>query len=189
MESPGKSETVTSVPRTGRRTTHKTIKHDSETLQATTRRTRGTVVRGVVEAKNDMLETPALPTNRRRAAATSVQAKLESMMKECEPKERIIGEQIEGERKDVPKTPAAVLTSQRKHVKAKSSVRPVYSTRRSARLAGNQEGSTQENEMSGSITFDAFSGETDENLEVDSEQCSIHKNEELTKNGNVRKDK
>ncbi|KAK6777512.1 hypothetical protein RDI58_024229 [Solanum bulbocastanum] len=42
---------------------------------------------------------------------------------------------IEEEKKDVPKKPAAVLTSQRKEVKAKSSVRKVYS--QSVRLARN----------------------------------------------------
>ncbi|KAK4719640.1 hypothetical protein R3W88_017978 [Solanum pinnatisectum] len=188
MESPGKSEALASVPRTGRRTTQrKTIKHDSETLQTTTRsqcRTRGTVVRAVDEAKNDMLETPALPTTRRRAATTSVRAKLESAMKECEPKEEIV-DQVEEERKDVPKTPAAALTSQRKEVKAKSSVRQVYSTRRSVRLAGKpmQESSTQEDEKSGTLTFDAVSEETDESLEVNSELHSAHKSEELDKNG------
>ncbi|KAH0659473.1 hypothetical protein KY289_028221 [Solanum tuberosum] len=188
MESPGKSEALASVPRTGRRTTQrKTIKLDSETLQTTTRshcRTRGTVVRDVDEAKNDMLETPALPTTRRRAATTSVRAKLESAMKECEPKEEIV-DQVEEERKDVPKTPAAALTSQRKEVKAKSSVRQVYSTRRSVRLAGKpmQESSTQEDEKSGTLTFDAVSEETDESLEVNSELHSAHKSEELDKNG------
>ncbi|XP_049411980.1 uncharacterized protein LOC125874977 [Solanum stenotomum] len=188
MESPGKSEALASVPRTGRRTTQrKTIKHDSETLQTTTRshcRTRGTVVRDVDEAKNDMMETPALPITRRRAATTSVRAKLESAMKECEPKEEIV-DQVEEERKDVPKTPAAALTSQRKEVKAKSSVRQVYSTRRSVRLAGKpmQESSTQEDEKSGTLTFDAVSEETDESLEVNSELHSAHKSEELDKNG------
>ncbi|XP_009765867.1 uncharacterized protein [Nicotiana sylvestris] len=185
MESPGNSEIVTSVPRTCRRATQrKAIKHDPETLQTLTRSrciTRGKVVRDVDEAKNDMHETPALPTTRRRAAATSVRAKLESAMKECEPKEKI-GDWIQGEMKDVPKTPA-VLTSQRKELKA-SSVRQVYSTRRSARIAGKpMHESTQENEMSGTLTFDAFTEETEENLEVDSEQYSIHKNEEVDKNG------
>ncbi|XP_009765871.1 uncharacterized protein [Nicotiana sylvestris] len=184
MESPGNSEIVTSVPRTCRRATQrKAIKHDPETLQTLTRSrciTRGKVVRDVDEAKNDMHETPALPTTRRRAAATSVRAKLESAMKECEPKEKI-GDWIQGEMKDVPKTPA-VLTSQRKELKA-SSVRQVYSTRRSARIAGKpMHESTQENEMSGTLTFDAFTEETEENLEVDSEQYSIHKNEEVDKN-------
>ncbi|MCD7453435.1 hypothetical protein HAX54_020904 [Datura stramonium] len=185
MESPGKSEALTSVPQTGRRTTQrKTIKHDSETLETSTRshcRTRGTAVRDADEAKNDMHETPALPTTRRRAATTSVRAKLESVMKECEPKEKI-GYQDEEEKKDVPKTPAAALTSQRKEVKAKSSVRQVYSTRRSVRLAGKsmQESSTQEDEKSGgTLTFDAVSEETDESLEVD----YVHKTEELNKNG------
>ncbi|KAH0666872.1 hypothetical protein KY285_028078 [Solanum tuberosum] len=188
MESPGKSEALASVPRTGRRTTQrKTIKHDSETLQTTTRshcRTRGTVVRDVDEAKNDMLETPALPTTRRRAATTSVRAKLESAMKECEPKVEIV-DPVEEEKKDVPKTPAAALTSQRKEVKAKSSVRQVYSTRRSVRLAGKpmQESSTQEDEKSGTLTFDAVSEETDESLEVNSDLQSAHKSEELDKNG------
>ncbi|OIT37583.1 PREDICTED: uncharacterized protein LOC109240575 isoform X2 [Nicotiana attenuata] len=185
MESPGKSEIVTSVPRTCHRATQqKAIKHDLETLQTLTRsrcRTRGKVVRDVDEAKNDMHETPALPTTRRRAAATAVRAKLESAMKECEPKEKI-GDRIQGEMKDVPKTPA-VLTSQRKELKA-SSVRQVYSTRRSARIAGKpMQESTQENEMSGTLTFDAFPEETEENLEVDSEQYFIHKNEEVDKNG------
>ncbi|XP_019262780.1 PREDICTED: uncharacterized protein LOC109240575 isoform X6 [Nicotiana attenuata] len=184
MESPGKSEIVTSVPRTCHRATQqKAIKHDLETLQTLTRsrcRTRGKVVRDVDEAKNDMHETPALPTTRRRAAATAVRAKLESAMKECEPKEKI-GDRIQGEMKDVPKTPA-VLTSQRKELKA-SSVRQVYSTRRSARIAGKpMQESTQENEMSGTLTFDAFPEETEENLEVDSEQYFIHKNEEVDKN-------
>lgn len=192
MESPGKSEIVTSVPRTCRRATQrKAIKHDPETLQTLTRSrciTRGKVVRDVDEAKNDMHETPALPTTRRRAAATSVRAKLESAMKECEPKEKI-GDWIQGEMKDVPKTPAVVLTSQRKELKA-SSVRQVYSTRRSARIAGKpMQESPQENEMSGTLTFDAFPEETEESLEVDSEQYSIHKNEEVDKNGNVRKHK
>ncbi|XP_059300138.1 uncharacterized protein LOC132052559 isoform X2 [Lycium ferocissimum] len=178
MESPGKSEAVMSVPRTGRRTAQQTtIKHDSETLQTSTRtrcRTRGTVVN---EVKNDTLETPALPTTRRRAATTNVCAKLESVMNECEPKEKI-KDQVEEEKKDVPKTPAAALTSQRKEVKAKSSVRQVYSTRRSVRLAGKQqESSTQEDEKSGTLTFDAVSEETDESLEVNS------KNEELDKSG------
>lgn len=191
MESPGNSEIVTSVPRTCRRATQrKAIKHDPETLQTLTRSrciTRGKVVRDVDEAKNDMHETPALPTTRRRAAATSVRAKLESAMKECEPKEKI-GDWIQGEMKDVPKTPA-VLTSQRKELKA-SSVRQVYSTRRSARIAGKpMQESPQENEMSGTLTFDAFPEETEESLEVDSEQYSIHKNEEVDKNGNVRKHK
>ncbi|XP_009631385.2 uncharacterized protein [Nicotiana tomentosiformis] len=186
MESPGKSEIVTSVPRTCRRATQqKAIKHDPETLQTLTRsscRTRGKVVRDVDEAKNDLHETPALPTTRRRAAATSVRAKLESAMKECEPKEKF-GDQIEGKMKDVPKTPAVVLTSQRKELKA-SSVRQVYSTRRSARIAGKpMQESPQENEMSGTLTFDAFPEETEESLEVDSEQYSIHKNEEVDKNG------
>ncbi|KAJ8563355.1 hypothetical protein K7X08_031807 [Anisodus acutangulus] len=184
MESPGKSEAVMSVPRTSRRTTQrKTIKDDSETLvQTSTRsrcRTRGTVVRGVDEVKNDMLETPAVPTIRRRAATTNIRAKLESAMKECEPKEKI-GDQIEEEKKDVPKTPAAaVLTSQRKEVKAKSSARQVYSTRRSVRLAGKpmQESSKQEDEKSRTLAFDAASEETDESLEVNS------KNEELDKSG------
>nr|XP_009631390.1 uncharacterized protein LOC104121166 isoform X6 [Nicotiana tomentosiformis] len=185
MESPGKSEIVTSVPRTCRRATQqKAIKHDPETLQTLTRsscRTRGKVVRDVDEAKNDLHETPALPTTRRRAAATSVRAKLESAMKECEPKEKF-GDQIEGKMKDVPKTPAVVLTSQRKELKA-SSVRQVYSTRRSARIAGKpMQESPQENEMSGTLTFDAFPEETEESLEVDSEQYSIHKNEEVDKN-------
>ncbi|KAJ8559782.1 hypothetical protein K7X08_003840 [Anisodus acutangulus] len=179
MESPGKSEAVMSVPRTSRRTTQrKTVKDDSEALQTSTRsrcRTRGTAVRGVDEVKHDMIETPALPTTRRRAAATTnVRAKLESAMKECEPKEK-----IEEEKKVVPKTPAAALTSQRKEVKAKSSIRQVYSTRRSVRLAGKpmQESSTQDDEKSGTLTFDAVSEETDESLEVNS------KNEELDKSG------
>lgn len=188
MESPGKSEALASVPRTGRRTTQrKTIKHDSETMQTTTRshcRTRGTVVRDIDEAKKDMLETPALPTTRRRAATTSVRVKLESAMKECEPKEEIV-DQVEEEKKDVPKTPAAALTSQRKEVKAKSSVRQVYSTRRSVRLAGKptQESSTQEDEKSGTLTFDAVSEETEESLEVNSELHSAHKSEILDKKG------
>ncbi|KAK4375751.1 hypothetical protein RND71_006428 [Anisodus tanguticus] len=179
MESPGKSEAVMSVPRTSRRTTQrKTVKDDSEALQTSTRsrcRTRGTAVRGVDEVKSDMIETPALPTTRRRAAATTnVRAKLESAMKECEPKEK-----IEEEKKDVPKTPAAALTSQRKELKAKSSIRQVYSTRRSVRLAGKpmQESSTQDDEKSGTLTFDAVSEETDVSLEVNS------KNEELDKSG------
>ncbi|KAG5580021.1 hypothetical protein H5410_050648 [Solanum commersonii] len=46
-----------------------------------------------------------------------------------------------------------------------------------------QESSTQENEESGTITFDALFEETYESLEVDSEQYSVHKTEELDKNG------
>ncbi|KAM3322523.1 hypothetical protein P3S67_003674 [Capsicum chacoense] len=185
MESPGKSEAVSSVPRTSRRTTQrKTIKHDSETLQTSTKshcRTRGTVARDVDEARNDVHETPALPTTRRRAATTSVRAKLDSVMKECEPKEKIEDQAEEEKKKNFPKTPAASRASQRKEVKAKSSVRQVYSTRQSVRLAGKpmqEESSTQEDENSGILTFDAVSEETDESLEVNS-----HKTEELTKNG------
>ncbi|CAN4099177.1 unnamed protein product [Withania somnifera] len=168
-ESPGKSEAVASVPRTGRRTTQRKItKHDSESLQT---------------SKNDMHETPALPTTRRRAATTSVRAKLESVMKECEPKEK-----IEEDKKDVSKTPAAARASQIKEVKAKNSVRPVYSTRRSVRLAGNvmEERSTQEDEKSGTLTFDAVSEDTDESSEVNSELQSVHKTEELDENGVVQ---
>lgn len=189
MESPGKSEAVSSVPRTSRRTTQrKTIKHDSETLQTSTKsncRTRGTVARDVDEARNDVHETPALPTTRRRAATTSVRAKLDYVMKECEPKEKIEDQAEEEKKKNFPKTPAASRASQRKEVKAKSSVRQVYSTRRSVRLAGKpmqEESSTQEDENSGILTFDAVSEETDESLEVNS-----HKTEELTKNGNFCK--
>lgn len=44
-----------------------------------------------------------------------------------------------------------------------------------------QGSSTQENEESGTITFDAFFEETYESLEVDSEQYSVHKTEKLDK--------
>ncbi|WMV49656.1 hypothetical protein MTR67_043041 [Solanum verrucosum] len=45
-----------------------------------------------------------------------------------------------------------------------------------------QVSSTQENEESGTITFDVLFEETYESLEVDSEQYSVHKTEELDKN-------
>ncbi|XP_016459309.1 uncharacterized protein LOC107782882 [Nicotiana tabacum] len=171
MASPEKSEKVSaSVPRT---------------LTMTRGRARGTTAKAVNEAKIEMVETPALPTTRRRrAAATSVRSKLESSMKECESDEHI-GDQIMMEKKEVSKTPAAVHSSRRREVKAKSSVSQVYSTRRSTRLAGktSSESITQENEKSGTITYDAYSEDDDENSEVDSKQHSSHENEDLDRNG------
>ncbi|OIT27303.1 PREDICTED: uncharacterized protein LOC109214124 [Nicotiana attenuata] len=171
MVSPEKSEKVSaSVPRTS---------------TMTSGRARGTTAKAVNEAKVEMIETPALPTTRRRrAAATSVRSKLETSMKECESDEHI-GDQVEMEKKEVPRTPAAGHTSRRREVKAKSSVTQVYSTRRSTRLAGktSSESITQENEKSGTITYDAYSEDDDENLEVDSKQHSSHENEELDRNG------
>ncbi|XP_016448075.1 uncharacterized protein LOC107773143 [Nicotiana tabacum] len=171
MVSPEKSKKVSaSVPCTSTRTGG---------------RARGTTAKAVNEAKVEMIETPALPTTRRRrAAATSVRSKLETSMKECESDEHI-GDQVEMEKKEVPKTPAAGHTSRRREVKAKTSVTQVNSTRRSTRLAGKtgSESITQENEKSGSITYDAYSEDDNENLEVDSKQHSSHENEELDRNG------
>lgn len=173
MVSPEKSKKVSaSVPCTSTRTGG---------------RARGTTAKAVNEAKVEMIETPALPTTRRRrAAATSVRSKLETSMKECESDEHI-GDQIMMEKKEVSKTPAAVHSSRRREVKAKSSVSQVYSTRRSTRLAGktSSESITQENEKSGTITYDAYSEDDDENSEVDSKQHSSHENEDLDRNGNI----
>lgn len=187
VESPEKSDIMSTAPRTSRRTAFRTIAKKepemSQTVTRTRRSTRRNPPQNLDEVKNEVIETPAAPTARRRAAATSVHSKMESLLKECVDKEED-GEQILNEKKDIPKTPGAGLTSRRREVKENTSVRQVYSTRRSARLASKYEDSSkQDTEMSQTVTFDSFTDETDEILDVNSKLCSLHLDDEQGKPG------
>nr|GLL19920.1 myb-like protein X isoform X1 [Ipomoea trifida] len=180
LESPEKSDMMSSAPRTSRRAA---IRPEiSQTMTRTRRSTRRMPPEDQV--KNDVIETPAAPTARRRAATTSVSSKMESLLKECVDTEQD-GEQTLNEKKDLPKTPGTRLTSRRRQVKENTSVRPVYSTRRSARLASKyeEESSKEDAEMSQTATFDSFTDETYEFLDVNSKLCSLHLDDEQGKTG------
>nr|GMD20469.1 high mobility group nucleosome-binding domain-containing protein 5-like [Ipomoea batatas]GME09666.1 high mobility group nucleosome-binding domain-containing protein 5-like [Ipomoea batatas] len=158
VELPHKSDISSqSVPSTVRRTARrKTVKNDTETSQSLTR-TRNSTIRKL--AGNEVAETPIMPTVERSAAAK--------------------------EKQDV-QTPGAVLTSQKREAKEKSSVSQVYTIRRSARLAAKRlkESGKQDNERSDrTITFDNFSEAATEGLEVDFRQCSLHYEDEVEKAG------
>ncbi|XP_031095323.1 uncharacterized protein LOC115999622 [Ipomoea triloba] len=134
----------------------KTVKNETETSQTSTR-TRNSTRRKL--AGNEVVETPIVPTVGRSAAAK--------------------------EKQDV-QTPGAVLTSQKREAKEKSSVSQVYTIRRSARLAAKRlkESGKQDNERSDrTITFDNFSEAATEGLEVDFRQCSLHYEDEVEKAG------
>nr|GMC60858.1 myb-like protein X isoform X1 [Ipomoea batatas] len=178
LESPEKSDMMSSAPRTSRRAA---IRPEiSQTMTRTRRSTRRMPPEDQV--KNDVIETPAAPTARRRAATTSVSSKMESLLKECVDTEQD-GEQTLNEKKDLPKTPGTRLTSRRRQVKENTSVRPVYSTRRSARLASKyeEESSKEDDEMSQTAMFDSFTDETYEILDVNSKLCSLHLDDEQGK--------
>nr|GMC66820.1 myb-like protein X isoform X1 [Ipomoea batatas] len=178
LESPEKSDMMSSAPRTSRRAA---IRPEiSQTMTRTRRSTRRMPPEDQV--KNDVIETPAAPTARRRAATTSVSSKMESLLKECVDTEQD-GEQTLNEKKDLPKTPGTRLTSRRRQVKENTSVRPVYSTRRSARLASKyeEELSKEDDEMSQTAMFDSFTDETYEILDVNSKLCSLHLDDEQGK--------
>nr|GMC98686.1 high mobility group nucleosome-binding domain-containing protein 5-like [Ipomoea batatas] len=158
VELPHKSDISSqSVPSTVRRTARrKTVKNDTETSQSLTR-TRNSTRRKL--AGNEVAETPIMPTVERSAAAK--------------------------EKQDV-QTPGAVLTSQKREAKEKSSVSQVYTIRRSARLAAKRlkESGKQDNERSDrTITFDNFSEAATEGLEVNFRQCSLHYEDEVEKAG------
>ncbi|XP_019199769.1 PREDICTED: protein hook homolog isoform X2 [Ipomoea nil] len=177
VESPEKSDMMSSAPRTSRRAA---IRPEiSQTMTRTRRSTRRMPLEDQV--KNDVIETPAAPTARRRAATTSVSSKMESLLKECVETEQD-GEQTLNEKKDLPKTPGTRMTTRRRQVKENTSVRPVYSTRRSSRLASKYEESSKEGtEMSQTATFDSFTDETYDILEVNSKLCSLHLDDEQGK--------
>ncbi|XP_031107849.1 bud site selection protein BUD4-like isoform X2 [Ipomoea triloba] len=178
VESPEKSDMMSSAPRTSRRAA---IRPEiSHTMTRTRRSTRRMPPEDQV--KNDVIETPAAPTARRRATTTSVSSKMESLLKESVDTEQD-GEQTLNEKKDLPKTPGTRLTSRRRQVKENTSVRPVYSTRRSARLASKyeEELSKEDAEMSQTAMFDSFTDETYEILDVNSKLCSLHLDDEQGK--------
>ncbi|XP_019200228.1 PREDICTED: uncharacterized protein LOC109193850 [Ipomoea nil] len=129
----------------------------SQSVPSTVRRTAR---RKTVKNETETSQTPIAPTVGRSAAAKGKQ--------------------------DVHKTPGAVLTSQKREAKEKSSVSQVYSIRRSARLAAKRlkESGKQDNERSDqTITFDNFSEAATEGLEVDFGKCSLHFEDEVEKAG------
>ncbi|CAH9070804.1 unnamed protein product [Cuscuta epithymum] len=184
VELPEEPDVMSSAPRTGRRTAiRNTAKKESEVSQTMTRTSRSTrrmPPDGSDEAKNEVCETPSAPASRRRAAATSVRPKMENLLKEClEGVED--GRKTLNEKNDVPKTPGTLLRGQRREVvKEKSSVRlPVYSTRRSARLAAKQDGSSTQ-EASENVSYcGSFTVENDEVIDINSKLRALQLDEEL----------
>ncbi|CAH9140802.1 unnamed protein product [Cuscuta epithymum] len=184
VELPEEPAVMSSAPRTGRRTAiRNTAKKESEVSQTMTRTSRST--RRMPpdcsdEAKNEVCETPSAPASRRRAAATSVRPKMESLLKECLDSVEDGGKTL-NEKNDVPKTPGTLLTSRRREVvKERSSVRlPVYSTRRSARLAAKQCGSSTQ-EASENVSYcGSFTVENDEVIDINSKLRALQLDEEL----------
>ncbi|XP_059667378.1 uncharacterized protein LOC132312854 [Cornus florida] len=155
IESPERMTIASSgVSRTGGRTStrRKAIKEEPESSQIctrTTRRaTRRTLASEVEEAKVDVSETPAVaPGTRKRVPVASARREVETQLKEGEEDQKI-GDQMVHDKKDVPETPAATtgrrrgtLASARLKIETDlgkekgSSVRRVYSTRRSVRMS------------------------------------------------------
>ncbi|RAL42046.1 hypothetical protein DM860_017772 [Cuscuta australis] len=181
VESPEKSDMISSAPRTGRRTavckTAKKESENSQTITRTRRLTRKIAPEILDEMKNEAaLESPAAPTGRRQRAAGP---KMETLLKECLDNEED-REQILHKKKDLTKTPGTVMTSRRKEMpKEKSSVCQVYSTRRSARLAAKLYGSSiQETEASENGTCGSLTVEADGVMNINSKLRSLHLDEE-----------
>ncbi|VFQ66076.1 unnamed protein product [Cuscuta campestris] len=181
VESPEKSDMISSAPRTGRRTavckTAKKESENSQTITRTRRLTRKIAPEILDEMKNKAaLESPAAPTGRRQRAAGP---KMETLLKECLDNEED-REQILHKKKDLTKTPGTVMTSRRKEMpKEKSSVCQVYSTRRSARLAAKLYGSSiQETEASENGTCGSLTVEADGVMNINSKLRSLHLDEE-----------
>ncbi|KAG9158074.1 hypothetical protein Leryth_000236, partial [Lithospermum erythrorhizon] len=121
-----------------------------------------------------VLKTPgAAPTTatRRRAAAasTSVRRKIEVSSNES------LDENKDVKRDVSVKTPsAAAPASRRRGVRETSTVKHVYNTRRSARLA---EKTGEQKERSEAIKINSFTEEVDENVEVAMKECSVDQSE------------
>ncbi|CAH9110050.1 unnamed protein product [Cuscuta europaea] len=184
VELPEEPDVMSSAPRTGRRTAiRNTAKKESEVSQTMTRTSRST--RRMPpdcsdEAKNEMCQTPSAPASRRMAATTSVRPKMENLMKECLDSVEDGGKTL-NEKNDLPKTPGTFLTSRRREVvKEKSSIRlPAYSTRRSARLAAKQDGSSTQ-EASENVSYcGSFTVEKDEVIDINSKLRALQLDEEL----------
>ncbi|KAI3457880.1 hypothetical protein Pfo_014543 [Paulownia fortunei] len=160
IESPVRSE-VTSpyVPPTGGRSTRRRnlAKEEPETvkpLTRTQRTTRKTMVKYADESQTDAIETPAVvaQTNRKKGPIVSACRKMDSQLKEC----------VEEEKKDALTTPAplGVTSRRRRVVKEESTVKRVYSTRRSVRLAEkNVELLNEGNETCGLLKKDLFTND------------------------------
>ncbi|KAI3722164.1 hypothetical protein L2E82_33192 [Cichorium intybus] len=95
--------------------------------RTTRRETSKKLVGGFEEPKNDVLETPALSSTRRKAQATSSCRNVNSQLNDCEQ-----------DAKDDQKSPASVVTKSRRKVaatsttvKKESNVQKTYATRRS----------------------------------------------------------
>ncbi|CAA2959345.1 Hypothetical predicted protein [Olea europaea subsp. europaea] len=172
IESPVKSEetspcALSTVGRSTRR--RNVVKEESETLpsRTTTRRsTRKTVV-GEEGEKGVAIETPALAaTTRRRAQVSMVRRKVEAQFDE---------EEIGKERKTLPPTPAPLGTTSRRKVKEEeSTVKKVYSTRRSVRLAEKSveiQKSNNEEKLE-TLKQELFAKEMGDNLDVNLTQGS-----------------
>ncbi|KAI3515468.1 hypothetical protein L1887_14364 [Cichorium endivia] len=125
-----------------RTTTRQKIKTtETENVQPTVTRPtrRGTTKKlagGFEEPKNDVLETPALSSTRRKAPATSSRRNVNSQLDDCEQ-----------DAKDDQKSPAPVVTKSRRKVaatsttvKKESNVKKIYATRRSTRQTENKSG-------------------------------------------------
>ncbi|KAI3780637.1 hypothetical protein L2E82_10622 [Cichorium intybus] len=105
--------------------------------RTTTRRGTTKKLAGVFEEpKNDVLETPALSSTRRKAPATSSRRNVNSQLDDCEQ-----------DAKDAQKSPAPVVTKSRRKVaatsttvKKESNVQKTYATRRSTRQTENKSG-------------------------------------------------
>ncbi|XP_022844573.1 uncharacterized protein LOC111367761 isoform X2 [Olea europaea var. sylvestris] len=172
IESPVKSEetspcALSTVGRSTRR--RNAVKEESETLpsRTTTRRsTRKTVV-GEEGEKGVAIETPALAaTTRRRAQVSMVRRKVEAQFEE---------EEIGKEKKTLPPTPAPLgTTSRRKLKEEESTVKKVYSTRRSVRLAEKSveiQKSNNEEKLE-TLKQELFAKEMGDNLNVNLTQGS-----------------
>ncbi|KAA8533490.1 hypothetical protein F0562_031076 [Nyssa sinensis] len=186
--------TSPTVPRTGCRTStqRKLIKEEpesSQTLTRTRRGTRRTLAAEVEETKNGVPETPAASSGRKRAPAASARRKMESQLNECEEDQKN-EDQMVRKMKDVPETPAApsgrrratAASSRRKMetdlrgekedvnsrgLKEESSVRRMYSTRRSVRLSEKKmtESNPKEKEKTKAIKIDSIFKEMPKDLE------------------------
>ncbi|CAI9772066.1 unnamed protein product [Fraxinus pennsylvanica] len=165
IDSPVKSEersprVLSTVGRSTRR--RNVVREEPETLPSRTtpwRSTRKAVV-GDEGEKGVTIETPALAaTTRRRAQVSVVRRKVETQFEE----------EIGKEKKTVPPTPAPLGTTSRRKVKEEmSTVKKVYSTRRSVRLAEKSVEILKSNdeEKLETLKQELFTKEIGDNLDV-----------------------
>nr|GEW10449.1 hypothetical protein [Tanacetum cinerariifolium] len=154
---------------TRQRKTTETEKIPPTATRTTTCRGTKKAAGGVEESKNEMLETPAISSSRRKAVETSSCRNVSSQLDECEEEaneEGVVDQKVDAVKKE--------NTVQKKEItvqKKEITVQKAYSTRRSTRVTEKKSAKTRVKKDSGkAVKIDSF---MDDEVHVESEETNV----------------